>query len=91
LPEDPNLAKQYEEELAKAHIGTPEYMRRLASSLSIIPVPGVPTVYEHVKHFPTWMLFTKDGQILLEGIQDPSSMLTKTGKFVEPLGVMEVK
>jgi hypothetical protein len=65
------------------------FSKKVALGLSILPINQIPKIYENVQQFPLWILYTEKGQILLEGLPDIQSVLTKDGKFIEPLGVEE--
>lgn len=67
-----------------------DFARRLASAYSLMPVYEIPPMYP-VHKLPTWYLVTSQGQIILEGLEDPSALITKSGKFVAPIAASEEK
>lgn len=90
LEDNPELAFSMAQQIMNETLSSDQFQRKVAAALSLVPLPMVPPAYNWLKKFPTWILFTKDGQIILEGLKDPSPYLTKSGKFVEPIGASEV-
>jgi hypothetical protein len=86
--DNPRLAENAMNELFNRIKTDKALQRRLASAFTIIPTMQPPEIYK-VKKLPSWYLMTETGQILLEGLEDPSGLLTMSGKFVEPIGVVE--
>jgi hypothetical protein len=89
FPANEGAASLLANQLIKDSFSDPNLKKRLAASLAFTPVPVIPPEYSHIQQFPVWILFTENGQILLEGLPDIQSVLTKDGKFIEPLGVEE--
>ncbi len=64
----------------------PMFMKALTAAMVLTNVYHAPKEYP-VQSLPSWVLHTDTGLIMLEGILDPSSMLTKSGRFVAPQGI----
>jgi len=88
LQSDPQLMPRLQQELLMRMKTDSSLQRRLASAFTVLPVTQIPSKY-NVTKLPTWILLTDQGKIVLEGLDDPSRLLTMSGKFVEPLGVQE--
>lgn len=78
----PEKAQQMLNEM-KASPLLPKFM---AMAMTLINSFGIPASIP-VKALPSWVLYTEEGKVVLEGIIDPTSMITKSGKFVEPVGL----
>ena len=86
---DPTLQQNaVAQKMQNLFLHDPTFRRRMASAMTIVPTYYIPSAYP-VTSLPTWFLLTDKGQILLEGLEDPSGLFTKSGKFVEPIGVSE--
>lgn len=72
--------------LLEEQMRNPLVGRRIASVVGTHVAMNIPPQYP-VTMLPSWILETEKGAIILEGLEDPSSMITKNGKFLPPQGV----
>ena len=85
---DGNFAQQLSMGFQNKFKNNDSLKRKIASAFTLVPTYYPPPMYP-IKQMPSWYLITDQGQIILEGLEDPSPLLTKSGKFVAPLGVTE--
>lgn len=98
---DPMQTNYTDEELEKMGVGGVQSLLEQVSASPVMiqrarSLVGTQIAWEIPKEYPvtmlpTWVLETESGAILLEGLEDPSSMITKNGKFLPPQGVEEEK